>query len=106
MLLVSSGTQITVEDLFYNVTVRRKALKNPNEEHSKIVDVISKYAIHNPSVGFSLKKSGQNLADVRTPSKSTVIDNIKTIYGPTLAKELLEVSHDNSQYGFKLHGYD
>ena len=85
------GTQITVEDLFYNVSVRRKALRNTSEEHAKIADVISKYAIHNPSVGFSLKKLGQNLADVRTPSKSTVIDNIKAIHGPTIAKELLEL---------------
>jgi len=94
-----------VEDLFYNVTVRRKALRNANEEHAKIADVVSKYAIHNPSVGFTFKKFGQNLTDVRTPCKSSVIDNIKTIYGPTLSKELLEVSLEDTQLSFKLHGY-
>ncbi|XP_066922059.1 DNA mismatch repair protein Mlh1-like [Clytia hemisphaerica] len=101
----NKGTQITVEDLFYNVAVRRKALRNTNEEHAKIVDVISKYAIHNPSVGFSLKKVGNSVGDVRTSPKSTVIDNIKTIYGPTLSKELLEVTHEDTQYAFKMHAF-
>lgn len=45
-----------VEDLFYNVLSRRKALKTPNEEYMKIVDVVTKYALHNPHVSISLKK--------------------------------------------------
>lgn len=94
-----------MEDLFYNVAVRRKALKNANEEHAKITDVISKYSIHNPTVGFSLKKFGQNIADVRTAPASTVVDNIKAIYGPTVSRELLEVLHTDEKLGFKLAGY-
>ena len=31
-----------VEDLFYNVTTRRKALKSPSEEHAKVVEVVSR----------------------------------------------------------------
>lgn len=100
-----TGTQITVEDLFYNVAVRRKAFKNHNEEHLKIADVISKYSIHNPTVAFTLKKYGENIGEIRTQSDSTVVDNIKAIYGPTVARELLQVTHENHKFDFKVNGY-
>lgn len=99
------GTQITVEDLFYNILTRKKALKSPGEEYAKIVDVVGKYAIHNSGVAFTVKKHGQNLGDVRTLNKSSIVDNISTIYGTSVVKEILEVTCDNTQYGFKLKGY-
>lgn len=47
---------------------------------------ISKYAVHNPSVGFTLKKQGENLADIRTNPNSSHIDNIRSIYGNNIAR--------------------
>ena len=38
----NQGTQILVEDLFYNVLTRKRALKNSSEEFNKIADVIGK----------------------------------------------------------------
>lgn len=99
------GTQITVEDLFYNITTRRKALKSPSDEHAKVVEVVSRYAVHNSGVGFTVKKHGDSTADVRTPVNSTPVDNIRTIFGPSIAKELLNISHENQQMSFKLNGY-
>lgn len=101
----NSGTQIVAEDLFYNVSVRRKTLKSASEEHAKVVDVISKYAIHNEGVGFTLKKHGETLADVRTMPKSSKLENIKTIHGATVAKELLEVELLDEKLNFKMNGY-
>lgn len=101
----NKGTQITVEDLFYNVSTRRKALKSSGEEFAKIADVVSKYAIHNSGVAFTLKKQGENMADVRTTNGALILDNIRTIYGASVSGELLEVSCDNRKYAFKMHGY-
>lgn len=80
------GTTITVEDLFYNMDTRRKALKNTSDEHNKIADVVTRYAIHNAGTGFSLKKFGETTTELRTPTGSTVLDNIKILYGSSIAR--------------------
>ncbi|KAI9340055.1 DNA mismatch repair protein Mlh1-like protein [Zopfochytrium polystomum] len=98
------GTQITFEDLFFNVPTRRKALKSVNEEYARIIDVVQRYAIHNSKVSFSCKKYGSNTADVATPPNATPVDNIRLIYGAAVAKELIPVSDCNVGLGYKLNG--
>ncbi|KAK9869246.1 hypothetical protein WA026_002996 [Henosepilachna vigintioctopunctata] len=100
----NQGTIITVEDLFYNMVVRKKALKSAAEEYQKISEVVSKYAIHNPSVSFSLKKSGEN-NDIRTPPNSNTVENVRIIYGNQIARELIEFSVENENLGFKANGF-
>lgn len=82
----NQGTQICVEDLFYNIATRRKALKSPAEEYGRILDVASRYAVHNWKVGFTVKKQGESVSDVRTPPNSTCVDNIRTIYGNSISR--------------------
>ncbi|XP_069469304.1 DNA mismatch repair protein Mlh1 isoform X2 [Ambystoma mexicanum] len=101
----NQGTQITVEDLFYNVTTRRKALKSPSEEYAKIVEVVSRYAIHNSGVSFSVKKQGETVADVRTLSNATTVDNIRSIFGNAVSRELIEVGCEDAKLSFKMKGY-
>lgn len=100
----NQGTQITVEDLFYNMNVRKKALRSPAEEYQKVSEVIGKYAIHNAHIGFCLKKSGDNI-DLRTPCPSNHVDNIRLIYGNNVTKELVEFSMENEELKFKAKGY-
>lgn len=97
----NQGTIITVEDLFYNIPQRTQIYKSASEEFHRISDVVSKYAIHNASVGFTLKKVGENNS-LRTPQKSTQIGNIKVIYGNEVAKELIEMELDDVQLQFKM----
>ncbi|XP_075068728.1 DNA mismatch repair protein Mlh1 [Mixophyes fleayi] len=101
----NQGTQITVEDLFYNVSTRRKALKSPSEEHARIVEVVSRYAIHNSGIGFSVKKQGETMADVRTLSNASTVDNIRTIFGNSVSRELIEVGCEDAKLAFKMKGY-
>lgn len=47
---------------------------------------MSRYAIHNPLVGFTVKKQGESLTEVKTNQDSTHINNIQTIYGSTISR--------------------
>ncbi|XP_060678880.1 DNA mismatch repair protein Mlh1 isoform X2 [Hemiscyllium ocellatum] len=101
----NQGTQITVEDLFYNIATRRKALKNPSDEYSRIVEVMSRYAIHNSGVSFAVKKQGETVADVRTLPNASTLDNIRTIFGNAVSRELIEVCFEDPKFAFTMKGY-
>ena len=90
-----------MEDLFYNILTRKRALKNPNEEYTKIVNVVTRYALHYPSVSFSCKKFGEPASDVQTPGGSA-IDTFKVLFGNALAREILEVEHQDPKWEFEM----
>ncbi|XP_047208530.1 DNA mismatch repair protein Mlh1 [Girardinichthys multiradiatus] len=101
----NQGTQILVEDLFYNVSTRRKALKSPGDEYSRIVEVVSRYAIHNSGKSFSVKKQGETVADVRTLPNASVVDNIRSVFGNAVSRELIEVGCEDQKLAFTMKGY-
>lgn len=106
---------LQVENLFYNTPTRLSALRGSSEEYTRILDVVTRYAIHNPLVSFTCKKVSRTLIkgglllslvqtgspspDVSTPSSSTTEQAIRLLYGQTLAKELLHVSVPPSSKG-------
>ncbi|XP_064216218.1 DNA mismatch repair protein Mlh1 isoform X2 [Aotus nancymaae] len=101
----NQGTQITVEDLFYNIATRRKALKNPSEEYGKILEVVGRYSIHNSGISFSVKKQGETVADVRTLPSASTVDNIRSIFGNAVSRELIEIGCEDKTLAFRMNGY-
>ncbi|KAK6531207.1 DNA mismatch repair protein [Arthrobotrys megalospora] len=98
------GTQITVEDLFYNVPSRRRAFRNTNEEYSKVLDMVGKYAIHCDGVAFSCKKHGESSMGVAIQSAAKTIDRVRQIYGNAVANELIPFDIEDQKLGFKANG--
>ncbi|KAJ6463801.1 histidine kinase-like ATPase [Mycena vitilis] len=92
----NDGTTIIIEDLFYNTSSRLSALRSAYEEYSRILDVISKYAVHNPTVSFSCKKAGSPSPDLNTPS-SERSQAIRLLYGHSIAKDLLHATFGPSK---------
>ncbi|KNC53251.1 DNA mismatch repair protein mlh1 [Thecamonas trahens ATCC 50062] len=102
----NTGTTIKVEDLFYNVKTRRKALKSTSEEFNRVLDVLTRYALRNAGVAFSLKKFGDTRAVLNTQTGASVKDNIALLYGTELSRELLRIDVPAAnEYGASVAGF-
>ncbi|KAK3318527.1 hypothetical protein B0H66DRAFT_476027 [Apodospora peruviana] len=98
------GTQIMVEDLFYNVPTRRRAFRSASDEYNKIIDMVGRYAIHCSRVAFSCKKYGESSTSIAVQSSASSIDRVRQIYGGSVASELLEFSTSDDRWHFKANG--
>jgi len=85
------GTQVMVENLFFNMVARRKTLQNSNDDYPKIVDFISRFAVHHINVNFSCRKHGVNRADVHSASTTSRLDAIRNVYGASVVRDLMEI---------------
>lgn len=102
----NDGTQILVEDLFFNMPMRLKAIKQPAEEYNRILEVVTRYAVHNAGrVALSLKKIGSSDPDVSTVNRASKVDNIRALFGAGVARELLEIGCDSPHFEFQCSGY-
>ncbi|CDO93714.1 unnamed protein product [Kluyveromyces dobzhanskii CBS 2104] len=89
-----TGTIITVEDLFYNIPSRLKALRSPADEFNKILDVIGRYSINNDNVGFSCKKFGDSKVALMIKSDLSKKDRVRIIFGAHVSTKLMELHID------------
>lgn len=53
------GTRVEVRDLFWNTPARRKFLKSPTSEAIKITELVTRFSILNPTIGFRLTIDGK-----------------------------------------------
>jgi DNA mismatch repair protein MLH1 len=98
------GTQIQVEDLFYNVPTRRRAFRSASEEYAKIAEQVGKYAVHCQGVAFTCKKHGESGAGIAVPMAASTKDRIRIVHNSAIANELIEFELANEQYGFTSKG--
>lgn len=98
------GTQIQVEDLFYNVPTRRRAFRSASEEYAKIAEQVGKYAVHCQGVAFTCKKHGESGAGIAVPMAASTKDRIRIVHNSAIANELIDFELTNDQYGFKAKG--
>ncbi|KAF2396637.1 DNA mismatch repair protein MutL [Trichodelitschia bisporula] len=99
------GTQIVVEDLFYNVPTRRRAFRSESEEYAKILDLVGRHAVHCENVAFSCKKFGEASTSISVPAAASTIDRIRQVHGNPVASELIALEAASARWGFKADGY-
>eukprot|EP00474_Spongospora_subterranea_P001191 CRZ01649.1 hypothetical protein [Spongospora subterranea] len=100
------GTQIVVEDLFYNIPMRLNALKNLLDEYNRSVTALTYFAVHFDTIGFTLKKQARQRSDINTAGKGSRKDVIRSLFGQPVATELIPLSgsESNSRYTLDIDG--
>ncbi|MDD5614686.1 MAG: DNA mismatch repair endonuclease MutL [Candidatus Methanoperedens sp.] len=83
------GTSITVEDLFFNTPARKKYMRSDSTELAHIVDIVTKNALGNNNVSFTMLHNENTL--IRSPA-SMLLETIIHIYGQEVAREMLQVN--------------
>jgi DNA mismatch repair protein MutL len=83
------GTRVEVADLFYNLPARRKFLKGAQSELTHIIEVITRQALVDSSVGFALKHNDRVLFNL--PPTTDERARIRAILGKEVASCLVRV---------------
>ncbi|MCT4594719.1 MAG: DNA mismatch repair endonuclease MutL [Anaeromicrobium sp.] len=83
------GTTILVKNLFYNVPARFEFMKSNGSETSYIIDIVSKLALAYPNISFRLINNDKVV--FVTNGNGHIVNNIASIYGKDIAKNLIEV---------------
>ncbi len=84
------GTSVLVERLFHNLPARRKYLRSPASEGSRVHQAVGHLALAHPSVQFTLRAGGRLV--LQTAGNGSLRDVMAAVHGPELAGALLEVS--------------
>lgn len=83
------GTEVLVEDLFYNTPARLKFLKSDSTELGQSLEHVSRYAVAYPHVAFQLTHNGQ--VGLKTSGGGDMQDAISDVWGRDMARSLAEV---------------
>lgn len=90
------GTQIMVEDLFFNTPARLKYLRSPRTEMMKIVDIINRIALGYPKIAITLSNKGKIL--LRTPGNGKLEQTVANVYGRHIAEKMVPFTNSDSDF--------
>ena len=85
------GTTILVEDLFYNVPVRYKFLKQDATEFKFIKEYVQKLALSYPDISFKLINEGKNI--FQTTGNGKLRDIVYQFFGKEISENIVDVNY-------------
>jgi len=95
------GTELVVENLFFNVPARKKFLKTISTELSHISRQVTGYALAYPEVEFSLCHHGRELISVTSVKKHG--ERVFQLFGESLFENLVALDYETG--GVRISGF-
>ncbi|WP_138414695.1 DNA mismatch repair endonuclease MutL [Aquibacillus sediminis] len=93
------GTEIVVEDLFFNTPARLKYMKTIHTELGHITDVLNRMALSHPMVRFEVYHNGKQL--FKSSGRGDLLQIIAQVYGMNIAKKMVPVEYETLDFSIK-----
>ena len=97
------GTEVIVEDLFFNTPGRLKFLRGAPRELARISSLVTAFALAHPGCAFTLMSEKRTV--LRTTGDGSLLHTIGALYGREAAGALLSLQRSDSAAGVSLDGY-
>lgn len=98
---MNSGTQIIVEDLFYNVPARKEFLRSAQSEYKDVLKTVNAHALANPKVGFIFRNDQKQV--YVTPKGHQLEDRIREILGTDNTEKMVSLFYEHPYV--EIYGY-
>ena len=92
------GTNILVENIFYNTPARRKFLKSSKSEEKNISNLVSRLIMTNPNISFTYYADNKKIYQT---FGSNLFDAVETIYGKETTTNLVKIENTFGNYQIK-----
>ena len=83
------GTSVTVRGLFHNLPARRKFLRSPASESTRVQSAVGRFALARPEVAFSLTVEDRSL--FVTNGAGSLRETMAAVYGVDVAEAMLDI---------------
>ncbi|MEJ6348171.1 DNA mismatch repair endonuclease MutL [Holzapfeliella sp. He02] len=95
-IAAKKGTQVKVNDLFYNTPARLKYLKSQKTEIAKMIDVVNQLSLSYPDLSFRLFNGSKRVS--QTAGDGDLKKNIANIYGRQIAQKMVPFASENVDF--------
>lgn len=96
----ANGTEITVNNLFFNTPVRAKFLKTERSEETEITGIVTKFILGHPEISFKYIANGKVLLQSYGDGLESAMVKV---YGATVIGDCFYI--DTEKNGIKIQGY-
>jgi DNA mismatch repair protein MutL len=102
-----TGTTVTVADLFYNTPARRKFLRTERTEFTQIDQLMRRFALAHPGIGFSLTHQGRLVFELSPLPHEQLAEQMPSRIEALLGAEFLNRARriDSVASGLSLSGW-
>lgn len=96
----ADGTEVTVEELFYNTPARLKFLKSDAQEEGEVSNMMARFILSRPKIAFTYSVNGK----LKYRSFGDGLESaLAAVYGAETVGKCYKISAD--KHGIRLYGY-